>query len=87
MHGYDFHRQRPIDRYIVDFFCVELMLAIEIDGCSHDDEWQAEKDVVRQARLEGLGVRFLRFDDLEVKRDVEAVVEVIERWVEEHGGV
>ena len=34
--GYDFHRQKPLDQYIVDFFCSELMLAIEIDGDSHD---------------------------------------------------
>jgi len=33
--GYDFHRQKPIDNFIVDFFCHELMLAIEIDGVSH----------------------------------------------------
>jgi len=36
MCGYDFDRQRPIDRFIVDFYCQELMLAIEIDGSSHD---------------------------------------------------
>ena len=35
MLGYDFHRQKPLDEYIVDFFCNELMLAIEIDGLSH----------------------------------------------------
>jgi very-short-patch-repair endonuclease len=34
--GYDFDRQRPIDRYIVDFYCKELRLAIEIDGSTHD---------------------------------------------------
>ena len=60
------------------------MLVIEIDGDSHNDKQQAEKDVVRQARLEQLGLRFLRFDDLVVKTDIENVVEVIERWVEEH---
>ena len=35
MCGYDFHRQKPLDNYIVDFFCDELMLAVEIDGLSH----------------------------------------------------
>lgn len=35
LRGYDFHRQKPIDEYIVDFFCNELMLAVEIDGVSH----------------------------------------------------
>jgi very-short-patch-repair endonuclease len=42
MKGFDFDRQRPIDEFIVDFYCKELMLAIEIDGSTHDDEtsWQ-----------------------------------------------
>ena len=35
MLGYDFHRQKPVDKYVVDFFCPELSLAIEIDGESH----------------------------------------------------
>ena len=38
LYGYDFHRQKPIDNYIVDFFCQELMLAIEVDGYSHQFE-------------------------------------------------
>ncbi|TFG35719.1 MAG: DUF559 domain-containing protein, partial [Nitrospirales bacterium] len=33
--GYDFHRQKPIDNYVVDFFCNKLMLAIEVDGYTH----------------------------------------------------
>ncbi len=36
MYGYDFHRQKPLDNYIADFFCHELMLAIEVDGYSHE---------------------------------------------------
>jgi very-short-patch-repair endonuclease len=38
MRGFDFDRQRPIYRYIVDFYCKDLKLAIEIDGSSHDSE-------------------------------------------------
>jgi very-short-patch-repair endonuclease len=38
MMGYDFHRQKPLENYIVDFFCNELMLIIEIDGSSHNDD-------------------------------------------------
>jgi very-short-patch-repair endonuclease len=44
MKGYDFHRQKPLDNYIADFFCHELMLAIEIDGYSHLLEEVQEKD-------------------------------------------
>ena len=82
MCGYDFHRQKPIDNYIVDFFCRELMLAIEIDGQSHNGRF--EQDERRQARLESLGVRFLRFQDEDVKSNVDAVAMVIEKWISEH---
>ncbi len=59
MLGYDFDRQRPIDNYIVDFYCKDLQLAIEIDGESHTHEEVAENDKKRQIRLEELGVRIL----------------------------
>lgn len=45
-HGYDFHRQRPVDRYILDFFAPKLMLAVEIDGDSH--RFKADEDAERQ---------------------------------------
>jgi very-short-patch-repair endonuclease len=81
--GFDFHRQKPIDRYIVDFFSNELMLAVEIDGSSHD--LKGERDEQRQRRLESLGVRFLRFRDQEVKTDVDAVVQAVDNWIEANG--
>ncbi len=76
--GFDFDRQRCIDNYIVDFYCKELMLAIEVDGMSHDSEEAFLKDEVRQSRLESLGVRFLRFTEAEVKYDRVNVIRVIE---------
>ncbi len=79
--GYDFHRQKPMDNYIVDFFCSELMLAIEVDGESHYGN--EERDEVRQKRLEKLGVSVLRFDDLEVRHNLDIVVKKIEEWIEE----
>jgi very-short-patch-repair endonuclease len=54
MMGYDFDRQRHIDEFIVDFYCKQLMLAIEIDGYSRDSEEAQERDLERQARLESL---------------------------------
>jgi very-short-patch-repair endonuclease len=81
--GYDFDRQRPIDRYIVDFYCKDLKLAIEIDGSSHDGEEARVNDDIRQERLESLGVRFLRFTDADVKRNMEMVVQAIEQWIDE----
>jgi very-short-patch-repair endonuclease len=83
MRGYDFDRQRPIDRYIVDFYCKDLKLAIEIDGSSHDGEAAKVNDDIRQERLESLGVRFLRFTDADVKRNMEMVVDSIGLWIDE----
>ena len=60
------------------------MLAIEIDGSSHDSEEAQERDRQRQARLESLGVRFLRFREEEVCGEVEGVLRVIEEWIKSH---
>jgi very-short-patch-repair endonuclease len=80
--GYDFHRQCPLDRYILDFFASELMLAIEIDGLSHD--FKAEDDTRRQLQLEERGIHFLRFGDREVKRDPVWVAGQIDQWIAAH---
>ena len=72
MLNYEFHRQVPIDKFIVDFYCHELSLVIEIDGISH--AWKEDYDEKRQKRLESLGVHFLRFDDLDVKFKMEEVL-------------
>ena len=84
MHGYDFDRQRPIDHFIVDFYCKKLMLAIEIDGSSHDSEAAKQRDVERQVRLESLGVRFLRFREQDVRDRTQEVITAIAAWVTEH---
>lgn len=80
--GYDFHGQKPIDKYIVDFYCPDLFLAIEIDGFSHFGK--GIYDVQRQRRIESLGVHFLRFTDSDVKTDLCGVVTAIEQWIDEH---
>jgi very-short-patch-repair endonuclease len=80
--GYDFDRQRPIGNYIVDFFCKDLQLAIEVDGVTHLDERIIEKDIIRQVSIESCGVSFLRFDALLIVNKVEAVVSEIIYWIE-----
>ncbi|MDN5211835.1 DUF559 domain-containing protein [Fulvivirgaceae bacterium BMA12] len=82
--GYDFDRQRPIDNYIVDFYCKDLQLAIEIDGDSHDHDEAVKKDQIRQKKLESLGVSFLRFNDLDVKEDIGYVLDTILDWINDH---
>ena len=80
--GYDFHRQKPIDAYIVDFYCPALSFVIEIDGDSHF--LREKEDTERQQRLEQLGIRFLRFDDLDVKFRMDRVLNTIREWIRQH---
>ena len=82
--GFQFHRQVPMLDYIVDFYCHELQLAIEIDGESHSNEVIAENDEIRQKTLEAKGVHFLRFDDLEVKQIKDVIINDIISWIEQH---
>ncbi len=79
--GFDFDRQRCIDNYIVDFYCKDLMLAIEVDGMSHNYEEAFLKDEVRQKKLESLGVRFIRFTESEVKYDMHNVIRALEAQI------
>jgi len=82
MCGYDFHRQKPLDNYIVDFFCNELLLAIEIDGLSHIGK--EKYDEKRQQRLESLGIKFLRFEDEDVFYNIGKVLDDIEKWIKDN---
>ena len=82
MRGYGFHRQKPLGYYIVDFFCKALMLAIEVDGSSHDSAEACVYDARRQARLERMGISFLRFRNGRVLHDIEGVLREIEQWIE-----
>jgi len=84
MKGKDFHRQKPIMDYIVDFFCPELGMAIAIDGGSHDNENACRNDRERQKKIEELEMQFLRFNDVDVKRNMTGVLKVIEQWINDH---
>ncbi|MBC3539294.1 endonuclease domain-containing protein [Rufibacter sediminis] len=80
--GAQFHRQVPMLNYIVDFYSHELQLAIEVDGNSHDEK--VAYDQQREQELKASGVKFLRFEDIDVKRNIRFVVEEIYHWIEEH---
>ncbi|MBD1386340.1 DUF559 domain-containing protein [Mucilaginibacter rigui] len=79
--GLDFDRQRCLDNYIVDFYCKELMLAIEIDGMSHNHEETFNKDEIRQQKLESFGIKIIRFSEADVKYDILNVIRGIESVV------
>ncbi|ASO03828.1 endonuclease domain-containing protein [Arenibacter algicola] len=87
MYGYDFHRQKPIDNYIIDFFCHELMLGIEVDGYSHQIIEVFNKDVKKEGVMNMLGIHILRFSDEQVLKDTDNVIRAIEWYIanfEEH---
>jgi very-short-patch-repair endonuclease len=77
--GVQFHRQVPVNKYIIDFYCHELMLAIEIDGDYHNRIYQSSNDQIRQDILEDFGITILRFTEKEVTRNPDMVTEEI--WV------
>ena len=74
-------RQRPIDNYIVDFYCPQLRLVIEIDGESHYTDEGKMYDKRRTAVLEGYGLKVLRFTNDDVLRNFEGVYQVIEKEI------
>jgi len=81
--GVEFHRQIPLDEFIVDFYCHELMLAIEIDGSTHQSEIAFENDKVTQIKLEKYGISFIRFQDNEVKKNLQGVLFLLEEKTKE----
>ena len=87
IHGFDFHRQRPVDNYIIDFFCSELYLGIELDGYAHLLDTSEFRDIRRQERLNSLSVRLIRFWDEEIFNDLDNVLRVIEISVLEQSKV
>jgi type I restriction enzyme R subunit len=72
-----FRRQHPIDPYILDFYCHDKKLAIELDGGQHNTEEGKQKDRKRTEFLESQGIRVLRFWNNDVLQNTEAVLEVI----------
>ena len=83
MRGYDFHRQKPVDNFIFDFFCPNLMPGIEPDGYSHYFDEIVEKDKKKEREMKELGISILRFDDSEVVDNIENVLRVIEGFMDE----
>ena len=79
LRGYQFMRQKPIGAYIVDFYCSKLRLVIEIDGESHSGKF--DYDMRRQQFLESMGLTVLRFNDTEVKKDMDNVMMAIGGWM------
>ena len=77
--GVKFRRQHPLSRFIVDFYCHEYLLVVEVDGGVHYTEEAKEYDEMRSCMINELGMKVIRFENEEVLKNVEKVVEEIKR--------
>jgi len=87
LHGVQYYRQKPLGPYIVDFYGPKVKLVIELDGGPHDEESHRMRDTARDEWLRRQGLMVLRFDNLQMLRETEAVLEEIWRMMGERLGV
>jgi very-short-patch-repair endonuclease len=81
--GLKFRRQYPVKQFIIDFYCHEYLLGIEVDGSVHDTEEAKEYDLNRTAELENLGITIIRFNNDEVLNNLTDVLLEIRSKVKE----
>ena len=82
--GFKFRRQHPMDIYILDFYCVESQLAIEVDGGGHAEDFLPRRDVERSRKLRSQGIRVLRFWNRDVLQKTEGVLQAIWDTLQSH---
>ena len=80
--GVQFYRQKPLGSYIVDFYCPAAGLVVEVDGGQHYTEEGKANDKRRDDDLAGLGLKVLRFSNIDVLKEIDAVLQVIWENVE-----
>jgi very-short-patch-repair endonuclease len=81
--GLTFRRQHPAGTYVLDFYCPQLRLSIELDGSQHGERPQQSRDEQRSAWLNACGVTELRFWNNDVTQNLAGVLEVIKRTADE----
>jgi very-short-patch-repair endonuclease len=80
LQGLKFRRQHGIGPYIVDFYCPEQSFVIEVDGDSHADADQIMKDKQREAYMQSLGLRIIRYINDDIVKNLDGVLEdLVER--------
>ncbi|MFH0851938.1 MAG: DUF559 domain-containing protein, partial [Candidatus Peregrinibacteria bacterium] len=79
--GTYFRRQHPIGTFILDFYCAEVRLGIEIDGSIHHRQDVQEYDAYREEELRERGIELLRFSNNEILNDIDVVLQTIEKEV------
>jgi very-short-patch-repair endonuclease len=83
MLGLQFRRQHPINRFIVDFYCVKIKLVIEVDGNIHEIPENKVYDIGRSQILNDFGITVLRFSNNHIINDIENVLKIIEENVKQ----
>ena len=78
-HGLDFHRQKIIGNYIVDFYCPAIDLVVEIDGSTHDNK--GKYDSQRDEYLKSLGLNVIHFKDIDIRNNLDSVLIELEEYV------
>ena len=81
--GLSFRRQHPAGAYVLDFYCPQLRLSVELDGSQHGEDKNAARDVKRTAWLRSCGVRELRFWNNDVNENLTGVLEAIKAVADE----
>lgn len=80
--GFQFYRQKPIGKFIVDFFCPDLKLVVEIDGDSHGHSQVKIKDDAKDKYLSSMGLTVLRYDDKAIKQELDQVINHLSDWID-----
>jgi very-short-patch-repair endonuclease len=75
--GFKFRRQHPLNEIILDFYCHEAMLSVEVDGNIHNDNYQKERDKERTIILNKFGIKELRFSNRQIENQIEKVLNMI----------
>jgi very-short-patch-repair endonuclease len=84
--GWKFHRQPPVGPFILDFACLEVLLAIEVDGATHHTNEEIDYDASRTRYLQGQGWRVVRFWNREIFENLNGAVDTIHKAALEQEG-
>ena len=79
--GYKFRRQFGVGKYVVDFYCPNLKIAIEVDGCTHSSDKELMHDKNREEFLTSVGVKTIRFFNSDIYNHIDEVIDKIIRTI------
>ncbi len=87
LNGHKLRRQHSVGKFVIDFYCPRLKLAIEVDGDSHFSDGSEPYDKTRQDFIESFGISFLRFTNKEIYENLSEVLAKIENYMQEKSAI